>query len=73
MCLMNLKICSQCFGDSNMLVAPGVGFSLTCLARGSAPGGLKSKLKFDNFDKGATFSLSLKQTSSSIFLMFIYE
>ena len=29
--------------DSHSLVAPGVRFSLLCLARGSAPGGLKSK------------------------------
>ena len=26
-------------GDSHILIAPGVGFSLPCLARGSAPGG----------------------------------
>ena len=33
--------------DSHILVAPGVGFSLLCLARGD----LKSKEKFNNFEK----------------------
>ena len=58
-------------GDSHILVVPGVGFSLLCLARGSARG-LKSKEKFDNFEKSAIFALSLKQMSSSSFHMFIY-
>ena len=57
----------------NILVAPGVGFSLLCLARGSAlGGGLKSKQKFDNFEKSVIFALSLKQMSSSSFHMFIF-
>ena len=30
-------------GDSHILVGPGVGFSLLCLAKGFALGGLKSK------------------------------
>ena len=55
-------------GDSHIPVAPGVGFSLLCPDRG----GLKSKEKFDNFEKSATFALSLKQMSSSIFYMFTY-
>ena len=32
-------------GDSHILVAPGVGFSLLCLARGSARGGEGSLIK----------------------------
>ena len=36
------------------------------------PGGLKSKQKFDNFEKSAIFALSLKHLSSSSFHMFIY-
>ena len=55
-----------------MLVAPGVGFSLLCLAPGSPGGGLKSKEMFVSFEKSATFALLLKQMSSSSFQMFIY-
>ena len=57
-------------GDSHILVAPWVGFSLLCLARGSAPGGLKSKQKFDNFEKTPIFAK--KQMSSNTFHTFIY-
>ena len=59
-------------GDSHIPVVPGFGLSLLCLARGSARGGLKSKQKFDNFEKKAQYFLSLKQMSSSSFDMFIY-
>ena len=38
-------------GISHILVALGVGFSLLCLARGSARGDLNSKERFDNFEK----------------------
>ena len=38
----------------------------------SCPGGLKSKSKFDNFEKSVIFALSLKQMCSSSFHMFIY-
>ena len=54
-----------------MLVAFGVGFSLLCLARGSAqrsvPGGIKSKQKFDNFEKSAIFAWSLMQMVAVLF------
>ena len=54
-------------GDSYILVASVVEFSLLCLALGSARGGggLKSKSKFDNFEKSATFALPLKQGALS--------
>ena len=43
---------------------------LSCPAGGG--GGLKSKQKFDNFEKSAISALSLKQLSISSFDMFIY-
>ena len=49
-------------GDSHTLVAPGVGFSLLCFARGFARGVLYQS----NFEKSAIFALFLKQH------MFIY-
>ena len=72
-------------GDSHILVALGVGFSLLCLARGSARGFLGvcpgSPGKVLNQSKNSIifkkkrdfcFNLSLKQLSSSSFHMFIY-
>ena len=62
-------------GDSHILVAPGVGFLLLCLAQGSAPGGgggLNQSNSSIIFLKSAIFALSLKQMSSSPFHMFIY-
>ena len=60
-------------GDSHILVAPGVGFSLLCLARGSAPGGVSNQSKSSIIlKKSAIFALSLKQMGSSYFHMFIY-
>ena len=44
-------------GDSHILVVPGVGFSLLCFARGSAPEVLNQSEKFDKFEKKARFSL----------------
>ena len=63
-------------GDSHILVAPGVGFSLLCLARGSArgvvPGVLNQSKSSMILKKSAIFALSLKQLSSRSFHMFIY-
>ena len=59
-------------GDSHILVAPGVGFSLLCLARGSARGILNQIKGSIILKKSAIFALSLKQLSSSSFHMFIY-
>ena len=60
-------------GDSHIPVAPGVRFLLLCLAWGFAWGrGLKSKEKFNNFEKSTIFVLSLKQMNSSSFHMFMY-
>ena len=53
-------------GNSHILVAPGVGFSLLCFARGGAV------LNQSNFEKNEMFALSLKQLSSSSFHMLIY-
>ena len=59
--------------DSHILVNPGVGFSLLCLAQGSAPGGVLSQSKSSIILKKARFlALCLKQMSSSSFHMFIY-
>ena len=59
--------------DSHILVAPGVGFSLLCLARESAPGEVLNQNKSSIIlKKSAIFALSLKQTNSSSFNMFIY-
>ena len=55
-------------GDSHILVAPGVGFSPLCLARGVLHQSKSSII----WKKGAIFVLSLKQLSSSSFHMFIY-
>ena len=55
-------------GDSHILVAPGVGFSLLCLARGVLNQSKSSII----LKKSAIFALSLKQLSSSSFHMFIY-
>ena len=59
-------------GDSHILVAPGVGFSLLCLARGSSWGVLNQSKSSITLKKSAIFDLSLKQMSSSSFHMFIY-
>ena len=63
-------------GDLHILVAPEVGFSLLCLARGSARGfarGVFNQSKSSIIlKKSAIFALSLKQMSSSSFHMFIY-
>ena len=59
-------------GDSHILVAPGVGFSLLCLARGSARGVLNQSKSSIILKKSAIFALFLKQLSSSSFHMFIY-
>ena len=53
--------------DLHILVVPGVGVSLLCLARGSAPGGFLNQN--NNFGKSAIFALSLKQRSRSSFHM----
>ena len=62
-------------GDSHILVAPGVGFSLLCLARGStqesAPGVLNQS-KSSIILKKARFSLSLLNKWVAAFHMFIY-
>ena len=55
-------------GGSHILVAPGVGFSLLCLARGV----LNQSKSSITLKKSAIFALSLKQMSSSSFHMFIY-
>ena len=66
-------------GDSHILVAPRVGFSLLCLARGlpevcprSARGVLNQSKSSIILKKSAIFALSLKQMGSSSFHMFIY-
>ena len=63
-------------GDSHILVAPGVGFSLLCLAQGSARkfarGVLNQSKSSIILKKKRDFSLSLKQLSGSSFHMFIY-
>ena len=59
-------------GDSHILIAPGVGFSLLCLARGSARGVLNQNKFSVILKKSAIFALSLKRMSSSSFHMFIY-
>ena len=59
-------------GDSHILVAPGVGFSLLCLARRSARGVLNQSKSSIILRKRAIFALSLKQMGSSSFHMFIY-
>ena len=61
-------------GDSHILVAPGVGFSLLCLAWGSAPRGgeLNQNKSSIILKKGAIFALSLEQMGRSSFHMFIY-
>ena len=58
--------------DSHVLVAPGVGFSLLCLARGSARRVSNQSKSPIILKKWAIFALSLKQSSSSPFHMFIY-
>ena len=59
-------------GDSHILVAPGIGFSLLWLARGSARGDLNQRKSSIILKKSAIFALSLKQLSSSSFHMFTY-
>ena len=60
-------------GDSHFQVAPGVGFSLLCLARGSARGRVLNQSKSSIILKeSAIFALSRKQMSSSSFHMLIY-
>ena len=59
-------------GDSHILVAPGVGFSLLCLAQGFAPGVLNQSKSSIILGKSAIFALSLRQLSSSFFHIFIY-
>ena len=57
-------------GDSHILVAPGVGFSLLRFARGSSRRGVLSSIILRK--KYLIFALSLKQMGSSSFHMFIY-
>ena len=64
----SLTIPRETPGDSHILVAPGVGFSLLCLARGVLNQSKSSII----LKKSAIFHLSLKQLSSSSFHMFIY-
>ena len=63
-------------GDSHILVASGVGFSLLCLAQGSAqwyaPGVLNQSKSSIILKKSAIFALSLKQMVAAPFHMFIY-
>ena len=59
-------------GDSHILVAPGVRFSFFCLARGLPRMVLNQSKSSIILKKRAIFTLSLKQLSSSSFLMFIY-
>ena len=58
------------------IVAPGVGFSLLCLAwgvcLGVCPGGLSQSKSSIILKKSSISALSLKQLSSSSFHMFIY-
>ena len=58
--------------DSHILVAPGVGFSLLCLAQGFARGVLHQSKSSIILKKSAIFALSLKQLSRSSLHMFIY-
>ena len=60
-------------GDSHILVAPGVGFMLLCLALGSSRGGgILNQNENSTILKTAIFAWSLKQMSRSSFRMFIY-
>ena len=61
-------------GDSHILVAPGVGFLLLCLARGSSRrrGVLNQRRSSIILKKKTIFALSLKQIGSSSFHTFIY-
>ena len=54
-------------GDSHILVAPGVGFSLLCLARGSAPGVLNLSKSSIILQK-ARFLLYLCSSSLHVFI-----
>ena len=54
-------------GDSHILVAPGIGFSLLCLARGSVPG-ILNQSKSSIILKKCEFCF----VGSSSFHMFIY-
>ena len=60
--------------DSHILVAPAVGFSFLCLARGFflGGGGSNQSKSSISFEKSAIFALSLRQMSNSFFHMFIY-
>ena len=70
-CLVNTeKTSSKGAKDSHILVVPGVGFSLLCLARGFARGGVLNQSKSSIIlKKSAIFA---KQLSSSSFHMIIY-
>ena len=63
-------------GDSHILIAPGVTFSLLCLTRGSSRGYALGVLNLSKssiiFKKSAIFALRLKQMGSRSFHMFIY-
>ena len=62
-------------GDSHILVALGVGFSLLCLARDlpeGGGGGLNQSKSSIILKTSAIFTLSLKQMNRSSFHMFIY-
>ena len=59
-------------GDSQILVAPGVGFLPPSLTRGFSRGVLNQSKSKIILKKSAIFALSLKQLSSSSFHMFIY-
>ena len=70
----SLTIPRATLGDSHILVAPGVGFSLLCLACGGLPQEVLDQRKSSIILKKARFSqLSLKQMGSSSFhLLYIY-
>ena len=54
-------------GHSHILVAPRVGFSHLCLARGSAQGVLNQNKNSIIFEKSAVFALSLNPKSTGLF------
>ena len=70
--ISNLTIPRANPGDSHILVAPGVEFSLLCLAWGFARGVLNQSKSSIILKKKRNFALSLKKLSSSSFHMFIY-
>ena len=59
-------------GDSHILVAPGIGFSLLCLPGVSHQGVLNQSKSSIILKESAIFALSLKQMGSSSFHMFMF-